>query len=456
MNRSGVVTLAEATPGRSAAVVVTERATIYHNGGLRSATLEDACACIDSVLKKFRHDIKFERSMVTPLDKTLSKIVARYSGTLDPQLPFFTPASWVSRGKGRTEEQAYLSAAFEMFERLSAFYHGDLEVVRATFKEASGVALDVSSFLGDVYLNGFVDHFTEDTPIDWVWGHSLVHHRPVLVPASMVFNSGNFLGHFFGPSSGGLASGAVLEDAILQALLEAIEHDAWMIWQANTVNTPGIRLEMIEDDGLRHDLRAMKECGFKVVLKNYTTDFAIPVVKAWVINEQNLAHYAFSGFGANLNPDIAVTRAITEANQYLTKPGPICSPYLPPTGWSLVDNVRSLYALFPFNRFELLPSDHDSAYSALKNMSTGTVSGDISRLISLVQNSLPDVEVAVVNLTKPEFGIPVVKTVVGGGLQRFEKPIISPCRRLFEVPVKMGYREKETPYNELYLGQFPH
>lgn len=81
---------------------------------------------------------------------------------------------------------------------------------------------------------------------------------------------------------------------------------------------------------------------------------------------------------------------------------------------------------------------------------------DIRKLVSLVQNSLPNVDVVIVNLTEPEFGVSVVRAFIGGGLQSFGKPIMSACRKLFEVSVKLGYCDREAAYNELYLGQFPH
>lgn len=456
MNRAGVVSFAEAQPGRSAEVALVEKPVVYQQGGLRSVSSEDALGLVRGAIQRNGLEVRIEHTRVTVLDTVLFKYTAECSGRYDRRLPFLLPSSWGSRGKGLTAEQAYLSAGFELFERLSASFCGDLEVVRATWKEAAGVALDLGSFIGKLHLDGLVDRFTEDTPIDWVWGHSLVHGRPVLVPASMVFGSGRFLGHFFGPSMGGLAAGAALEDAVLQALLEVVEHDAWMIWQANAVATDAIGLDTIRADSVKNSLAAIQRCGFRVVLRDYTTDFEIPVVKAWLINDRNYAHHAFSGFGAHLDPDIAVGRAITEANQFITQPDRTGSPHLPPTGWSLVDNTRSLYGLYSFARSEIKEPDKTVAYGKLKNQSTGSVTGDISTLIRQMQHVLPELDVVVVNLTRPEFGIPVVRAVVGGGVQRFEKPVLSPCRRLFEVPVKLGCLEKETPYNELFLGQFPH
>lgn len=457
MNRRGPVSAAEAKPGLSANVTLIDKEAVYQTGGLRSVTGDGANEIINDALKRIDHEVNVERSMITALDRFLFKYIATIVGKHNPRLPFLMPPFWMSRGKGLTDEQAYLSAAFELFERLSAIYQGDMEIVRASYKEVQETAIDVSSFIGEVFFHNVMDHFTKDTPIDWVWGHSLVHNRPVLVPASMVFITGRFLGHFFEPSSGGLASGAALEDAILQGLLEVIEHDSWMIWQANAIGTPEIELDTIKQSSLRQSISAIQECGFKVILRNCATDFSIPVVKAWVIDDRSFDRYAYSGWGANLNPDIAVERALTEANQCIvTKQTQIYTPYDAPNGWSLVSNVKSLFGLYSLNRSEIMSRDSIMSYSEVKDMSTGSVSGDIRKLVSLVQNSLPNVDVVIVNLTKPEFGVPVVRAVVGGGLQRFGKPIMSVCRRLFELPVKLGYREKEAAYNELYLGQFPH
>jgi len=61
----------------------------------------------------------------------------------------------------------------------------------------------------------------------------------------------------------------------------------------------------------------------------------------------------------------------------------------------------------------------------------------------------------VVNLTKDEFKIPVIRVIVEG-LQRVAEPLISVQKRLFKLPEKMGYRKDELTYKKLYSGKYPH
>jgi bacteriocin biosynthesis cyclodehydratase domain-containing protein len=431
----------------------------YTVGGRRSISHDETRKMLDNCLARMDCRISIQRFQDGPLDNTLHRFSASAESSYDPKRAMLVP-KLESRGKGLTQEQAYFSAAFELFERISANYTGGFELIRAPYSEVKDLALNIPSHLGKVFHNGGMDTFHEDAPVDWVWGHSLLDGTPKLVPASMVFlSSTRFQGQFYDNTSGGLAAGGTYEDALLQALFEVIEHDAWMIWQANRVQRPVIELDKNLPEGVEELLERIAAHGLRLVLRDYTTDFGFPVFRAWMVDDQDFSFYGSTGFGASLDPAIALERSISEAYQArdLGVERRI-SNYGIPVARDLVFEYHSLFNLSYFKTIEL-NNDPDQArvkYSSFTNQSTESVSKDIKKVLDRIRNVIPDAELMAVNLTKEHINIPVVRVIAGGGVQMNAEPLLSASDRLFNLPVMMGHRDEPLSYDDLYNGAYPH
>ncbi|MCD5401011.1 TOMM precursor leader peptide-binding protein [candidate division NPL-UPA2 bacterium] len=439
-------------------IIITDQPVVYEKGGRRSIAAAEAMEMVERALFSSDLKVKFEKQSSGSLDgTTLFRYIATPESKYNSHLPLLD-SKFQSRGKGVTEEQAYLSAAFELFERISSRYFGHEEIVRASYREVEDTAINLQACIGKTFHDGVMDSFEKEAPIDWVWGYSLSHQCPRLVPASMVFLSkGKFAGHFFDISSSGLAAGATIEDAILQGLLELVEHDAWMIWQANTITVPKIQLDTIKTPRLARILTNAQSCGLRVIIRNYTTEFSIPVFRTWMVNDHDYSCYATNGFGANLDPDVALERSISEAWQSteMDREEEQLS-YRGPCARDLVFSYFSLYSLYYFNRLEIMNNGQSLNYNQFENKATDSVGGDIRKIMSYLQSSIPDVDVVVVDLTKEVFNVPAVRVIVSGGLQRSGEPNLSISRRLFELPKMLGYRQNKLTYKELYNGVYPH
>jgi len=439
-------------------ITLEKRPVVYRSGGRRSASVEETVKMIDSALERAGLEVNIERSTEGALDRILFRYTAAIRSKYHARLPFYVPEDLTQRGKGITEEQAYLSAAFELFERICSRYYGDMEMIRASYREVRDIAFDLESYIGKTFHEGVMESFSEDSPVDWVWAYSLVHQCPRLVPASIAFiTASKLMGQFFDDSSGGLAAGATLEDAILQALLEVIEHDAWIIWQSNAVTLPEVRQDTIRNAKLSSVLEQIRSHGFRTIIRDYTTDFSIPVFRTWIINDNDYRYYATNGFGANLDPDIALERSISEAwlargissrEEQLHYGGPLAR--------EMAFSYYSLYSLYHFNQLEILGNGNTRDYGHFSTQATDSVVEDIEKTISLLRKQLPNVDVLVVNLTKEVLHVPVVRVLVGGGAQRFAEPSLSMSQRIFDLPVKFGYRQERLNYEQLYNGPFPH
>ena len=225
-------------------------------------------------------------------------------------------------GKGATETNARISAIMESFERCLA------EQPEVSIN-LSGVPLnaerinDTYESLSESYPTLYPDAlllpqpFAEPTSLEWVMGHDLMNDIEVFVPANAVFHPYNpqEANALFRSNTNGLASGNTIEEAVLHGLLEVIERDALSI--AEYTRNPGREILLSEDDGVNYELkRKMEETGIKVKLWLLDSDINIPTIVA-ALDDTVLRDPALlvMGAGAHLSPEIAVTRALTEAAQ---------------------------------------------------------------------------------------------------------------------------------------------
>jgi thiazole/oxazole-forming peptide maturase SagD family component len=439
--------------------VIVKNIPLQHtDGGYRALAAEDARKLINNTLKKMGISVKIEKSTKGPLDEILPSYMAQISNFYSKDFPVLITEKnqW---GKGVTDEQAFLSGAFELFERICSEYHGNVEMIRAPYRDVQNIAIDVEAQIGTVYFDRGIDRFDEDMAIDWVWGYSLIRERPLLVPASMVYlTKSKFCGHFHASTSGGLAAGTSIEDAILQGLMETIEHDAWMIWQANAVTTPQVQNKSIKDATLLRIIDEIEKAGFCLIIRYQPTDIGIPVFRTWLVNEKDYIAYAGNGLGANLDSKIALKRSITEAKLYLPsykKQEKL--HYGISNNLDLLNNKTSLFYLYHFNKTDILNEDHPRTFidfDEIPTGSTGSISGDIKKAVGIIKKSVPHSDVVVVNLGKELLNIPVVK-VISVGLQRLSEPIQCAQKRLFQLPIALGYRDYELTYPQLYNDRYP-
>ncbi|HEX4701504.1 MAG TPA: YcaO-like family protein, partial [Pseudonocardiaceae bacterium] len=149
------------------------------------------------------------------------------------------------------------------------------------------------------------------------------------------------------------------------------------------------------------------------------------------------------GFGAHLDPRIALWRALTELNQMM--------PAIIETGdddngghdndfttWLREATVHNQPYLTP-NPARPASRPDDFAYSPHPDLTTD---------IHTVQDRLAasGLEVLVLDQTRPDIGLPVVKVIVPG-LRHFWARF-GPGR-LYDVPVQLGLRTEPTPYEAL-------
>lgn len=435
-----------------------EKKIQYHVGGLRSKTEAETKALIESAINRIGADISI--SLVE--DNIFHSVLPVYDSKLHTshknQTPYFLDVG-VSHGKGITRQQAYFSAAFELFERMSARYYGTIPMIRATPNDVADHAIDLKCITSQVSnVRTVYDDLDLNAPVDWVWGKSLITGKARLIPASHVFLTGAaFQGNFVPNGSSGLSAGAALSDAVLQGLFEVIEHDAWMIGQANTIALPRIDVTTAKRQSTGQIIEKIKELGFEIYARNYTTDIGIPVIRTWICDPSNYAKYAFNGFGCSVDAEIALERSITEAVQGFLPDKP-AEPY-EYGKIHMVDSISSrdsLFSMYYFRKKDMASEAETVAMKDLPSIPVGSVEDALHQVLLRLQAAIPGCDVLFVDLTRKEFGVPAVKVMVTGDIQRLSEPLLTVSRRLYAFPKKMGYADSVLDYKDLYLGPYQH
>jgi YcaO-like protein with predicted kinase domain len=178
-----------------------------------------------------------------------------------------------------------------------------------------------------------------------------------------------------------------------------------------------------------------------------TSDLGVPAFAAVSRRIDRAEENIFFGFGAHFDPRIGVLRALTELNQDLME-----SSGLDPSGQggAIAPECREWWALATCaNQRYLVPDDTPPRTRAHYEWApSDDIRDDVLRCQALVERQ--GMELLVLDQTRPDIGLRVVKVIVPG--MRHFWPRFAPGR-LYDVPVKLGWLS--TPLAEDQLNPFP-
>ncbi|MCX4524139.1 TOMM precursor leader peptide-binding protein [Streptomyces sp. NBC_01551] len=163
-----------------------------------------------------------------------------------------------------------------------------------------------------------VSPFDPQRPIPWVYGHSLRDDRPVLVPARLVhYSAGLAADNFVFECSNGCAIGSCLEEALLGALLELVERDAFLIGWYGGLPLTEIDLSTVPGTAVRTMADRAALQGYDVHAFDNRVDLAVPVVTGLAVRRDGGPGLFSFGAGAALDPATAVEAALSEVLTYI-------------------------------------------------------------------------------------------------------------------------------------------
>jgi bacteriocin biosynthesis cyclodehydratase domain-containing protein len=363
-----------------------------------------------------------------------------------------------SGGKGATDLEARVSALSEAVERYCGAQHGDELVVRDSRAGLGSAALhpnEVMLFHDRQYQDRvrwnadqivhqrvpepFDDHVvTEWTP---VW--SLIDSARRLLPTQLLYfhRPGQLTGDVFARAdSNGNAAGTSVEDAIVQGFLELVERDAVALWWYNRTRHRGVDLGTLHDPWIDELIERYRGIGRDLWVLDLTADLDIPVMAAISRRTGGPGEEIMMGFGAHFDPAVAVRRALSEHGQLLSAV-PASSGGQGP----LDRQLRSWWSYATVaNQPYLLPSAAEPLTTLRGHRGNGDLSDDIADIRALARRR--DLDVLVLDQTRPDIGMPVVK-VIAPGLRHFWARFAP--GRLWDVPVELGRLETPTAYEDL-------
>lgn len=366
-----------------------------------------------------------------------------------------------SGGKGRSDAAARASALCESLERFSSVHRGDEHVTvarRSLLGPDTLAPNDLMHFSARQYAERedwnrhagkgfhFVPEPYDNQVIAWSWARDLGTGRVRALPAAFLyFGYRGWGSRYCAADSNGLAGGNCLEEAILQGFLEVAERDAIALWWYNRAPRPEVTLE-VDDPWIRDIVALYRRMDRDVWALDLTTDLGIPTYAAVSALRRDEGQNIIFGFGAHLDPRIALTRALAELNQML--PHVLRSPeerrrrLLP----DFEDAVRWWEDATLMDEPYLLPARDAPRWPVLP--CGRDLDGDLGEdIVACVERAAAvGCDVLVHDLTRPDVGFPVVKVIVPG-LRHFWRRL-GPGR-LYDVPVRLGWTGRATPEDEM-------
>jgi YcaO-like protein with predicted kinase domain len=251
-----------------------------------------------------------------------------------------------------------------------------------------------------------------DEPLAWLAAKNLYDGKTYYIPH--VFSHLNMATYdpafaYFKVSTNGIAAGNVFDEAVCHALYEVIERDSLTRWQHTTpLQKKGVQVNLATVDGHCQAILAQyAEAGVGVKVWEVTSSIRLPAYQCAIFDKESVRSLGvFTGSGAHINRDIALSRALTEAAQ-------------------------SRLTLISGNRDDLYPDFYQRHKGSAQQVDEETmvgvkdfadccqpVCGDaFKHHIDYVMEELKGAgltHVLLVDYSKPQIGVPVVQVFIPG------------------------------------------
>ena len=462
----------EAEAAKAMPLELTNRkVTFIQDSGHRARSPEET-------LKRYQHLVSPITGVVTMLvpvhdaDGLIHVYTAGHNPALKIERLDFLKASLRngSSGKGICETQAKASALCEAIERYSGVRNGAEVIVTASFREMrerfGADAIHPNEVMRysnrqlaehEVWnkkkskFNMVPEALDESVPIDWTPVWSLTHTRHKYLPTQLLYYQSKAsvdCDTFYSMGcSNGNASGNNLEEAVLQGFCELVERDAVALWWYNRLRKPGVAVASFEEPYLLELIRYYKTLGREAWVLDITSDLGIPTFSAASRLCAGPEEHILVGLGCHLDARIALQRAFAEMNQMVglaqgREDVNLAIEDEETVSWLKTATLANQPYIAPD---ETIAPKRREDYPPLH-------SGDLLEDIRLCRRIVEErgMEVLVLDQTRPEVKMPVVKVIVPG-LRHFWARFAS--GRLYDVPVQMGWQER--PLSEEELNPIP-
>ncbi len=321
----------------------------------------------------------------------------------------------VSQGKGINLGSACASGLMEAAE----LYHAEtitLPLHLVTYEE---LRYQHNVVEVDELPRGAGSRFHPNLRLLWCEGSDLLSGENVFVPYEMVHTDYTTPlpdGHgCFIASSNGLASGNRVIEAISQGICEVIERDATTLWKLRgeeKLNHNPLDLESVDDPICQNILAKLARAGLYVAVWDITGDIAIAAFACLIVprDESAMWHCMVStGYGCHPARDVALLRALTEAAQ---------------TRLTVISGARDDFRHDAYDQWldsdlirgmqrQIMSLAQTRQFRDVPHCDGETLEDDVEWELKCIKKAGIR-SVVVVDLTKPEFALPVVRVIVPG------------------------------------------
>lgn len=316
----------------------------------------------------------------------------------------------VAQGKGLHLDAAKASGLMEAVETFHAETVAVAAIASVDEVTRDGPAIDLARLPRAADLA-----MPRNEPIPWVraedWrtGEALwLPHELVSTDYTLPLPAGT---GYFQANTNGLASGNTVAEAVLHGLCEIIERDATALWWQRSAEARiarAIQLATVADAGCRWVLDRYATSGISVAVWDTTTDIGVASFLC-AIHDQGDPPLPELGAGCHPCRSIALLRALTEAAQARTTVISGSRDDLPRRYYTSASASTRLGQLRALSNRE--PGGAD--IEGIPTFESDSILDDLKHVVArLAEAGLH--QIAVIDLTKREYGIPVVRVVVPG------------------------------------------
>ncbi len=339
-----------------------------------------------------------------------------------PGLVFFgaelaTPTPLSASGAGLTFRSAFEGCVGEGIELSSQFPGVGAELIHT--ETCSGIRWDPSRFHPGL---------PADRDTDWLQARRLIDGSPVCVPTDMVLRRGDRckLSAPY-PLSLGCGAGPSLAQATLHGLLELIERDAAALWWRGGRRPRLLPLDSPVSAGAARILATIRQgsCRRRAWLLDITTDLGVPCVASVSVDPDGFSFAC--GVAAGMSMWDASQAAIREMCQMELAREVVAAKRRErgEAGLNAFDTAheqraRALDAgrcllLHPLPPVDPVP-DSDAVIEPEATPDEGPDAADPARSVRHLVQRLESrgIELAMIDLTRPDFGVPVVRVLCPG------------------------------------------
>ncbi len=356
-------------------------------------------------------------------------------------------------GSGIGSPEAKLSCLCEGLERHSGIFRGDEPRRVARYSEIAEQAIHPNAltlFSESQYQhreewnrhegrhNWVPERFDPEHSIDWSPAWSLTQKQVMYLPTAYCYYGYPFDPEhdFCRPDSNGNAAGHDLDSAIVHGFLELVERECASVWWYNQIPRPRADIDGYGSSTVTAIRNVFRLIGRSLEVLDITAHPTIPTFVALSRSEDPPRNDYIFGFGAHFDPRTALAKALMEMTQLL------------PVVVSERDPVCFLCAEAGHIDTSFLTPDEAVAVTAYSHFSPTFSRGPEQQVLSCAELVKSwNLEMLVLDQTRKDVGMPVVKVVVPGMRSWWARFAVG---RLYTLPVQIGWLDE--PREEVNLN----